>query len=95
MSGGSFNYLCYAEPNELINKIDDMTAIEEELIKRGFTDVAKDTRRLIEYILSANNKISVLFENLNDVFRAVEWRESRDIGEDDLLREIEKYRNGG
>jgi hypothetical protein len=94
MSGGSFNYLCYSEPNELINKIDDLTELEDELIRHNYTDIAKDVRRLIEYVLSAQNRISVLHENLRDVFHAVEWYVSADIGEDSLIKELEKYRNG-
>ena len=49
MSGGSFNYLCYAELSELLNRISDLEDIERELIELGYTDIAKDTRRLIEY----------------------------------------------
>jgi hypothetical protein len=92
MSGGSLNYLCFSEPNDLINKIDDMEEVEAELFNRGYKDIAKDVRRLIEYVLSAHNRISVLQENLNDVFHAVEWYRSADIGEDSLLKAFEEYR---
>lgn len=95
MSGGSFNYLCYTEIPDLINKTADMEDMEEYLIKMGYTDIAKDVRRLIEYCKSAEIRMSVLFENLQGVFRAIEWKVSGDIGEDSLVEKLEKYRAGG
>ena len=92
MSGGNFNYLCYAELSELLNRISDLEDMERELTELGYTDIAKDTRRLIEYCISAKNCIGVLFEQLNDVFYAVEWYRSADIGKDSLLKHLEKYR---
>ena len=94
MSGGSLNYLCFAEPTELINRVGDMEEVEAELIRRNYLDIAKDVRRLIEYTLSAHNRISVLQENLNEIFRAVEWYHSADIGEDSLIKRFDQYRNG-
>lgn len=60
MSGGSHNYLCYTEFPEIMNRTSDMVDVEKELIKLGYTDIAKDVRRLIEYCLTAENAISVL-----------------------------------
>ena len=93
MSGGSFNYLCYAETPDILCRTSDMEAIESVLIKIGYTDIAKDVRRLIEYCLSAENRISVLSEQLNEVFHDVEWYSSADIGEVTLIEGLEKYRN--
>lgn len=96
MSGGSFNYLCYKESlSELSGHICDLEDMRECLIKHGYCDIAKDTQRLIEYIKSAEVRVETLAEMLSDVFRAVEWYESGDIGIDSLMREVEKYRNGG
>lgn len=94
MSGGSFNYLCYKEVSDLFHAVDDLEDVEQYLIKRGDKDIAQDVRRLIEYILSAENRIGVLKDNLEDVLHAVEWRESGDWGESSLQRELDRYRNG-
>ena len=51
-------------------------------------------RRLIEYINSAENRISVLHEQLAGVFRAVEWYVSGDTGQDSLRKALEDYRRG-
>lgn len=94
MSGGSLNYLCYTETNELFEwgKVLDMEKAEHLLIQKGYIDIARDVRRLIEYIKTAENRVGILFENLKDVFHAVEWYESCDIGEDSLQKALEKYR---
>lgn len=95
MSGGSLNYLCFAEMNELFNRFDDMEYAEEFLLKNGYEDIARDVRRLIEYLKTASNRIGVLQEQLNDVFHAIEWYKSADIGEKSLVARLEEYRNKG
>lgn len=93
MSGGSFNYLCYKETPELFNAIGDLEDVEQYLLQRGDKDIAKDVRRLIEYIESAENRVDVLRENLAGVFKAVEWRSSGDWGEESLQRALDIYRD--
>lgn len=92
MSGGSLNYLCYKGPDELFNYIEEMEAVELVLLGHGAQDIARDVRRLIEYVKSAEIRIAVLAENLRGVFKAVEWYSSGDYGKDSLLDQLEKYR---
>ena len=92
MSGGSINYLCYAE--DVINRTNDMEDVEKILISLGYIDIATDVRRLIEYCKTAEIRINVLFEQLEDVFHDVEWYESADIGKETLIKTLEKYRSG-
>ena len=95
MSGGSHNYLCYAEIPDILSRTSDMESMEQSLLSLGYTDIAKDVRRLIEYCLSAENRISVLFEQLEDVFHAIEWYDSGDIGKESLIERLEQYRSAG
>ena len=92
MSGGSHNYLCYAEMPDIIGRTADMEEMEQNLIELGYTDIAKDVRRLIEYCKSAQIRIGVLFEQLEDVFHDVEWYHSADIGKKTLIKRLEAYR---
>lgn len=94
MSGGSLKYLCYKEPEELFNYTGELEDVENILLRYGYTDIARDVRRLIEYIKSAHVRIDVLSEQLKDVFHAVEWRESCDYGDDTLIEHLELYRTG-
>jgi hypothetical protein len=95
MSGGSHNYLCWANMPDIMGRTADMEEMEQDLIKLGYTDIAKDVRRLIEYCKSAENRIGILFEQLEDVFHDVEWYHSADIDKDDLIKTLEQYREGG
>ena len=70
MSGGSLNYLCYKEPPELFNHLEDLEMAEQCLLANGYKDIAADVRRLMEYIKSAENRIGVLAEQLNNVLQA-------------------------
>jgi hypothetical protein len=95
MSGGSWNYLYCKDVDELMNG--SSTELLQDMVDRlnsaGFKDVAKDTQRLVEYIKSASIRIETLFEVLSPVFKAVEWFDSGDWGEETLNNEILKYRN--
>lgn len=94
MSGGSFNYLYCKDGAELFNYVSDIEDIEAALIKLNYIDVAKDTRRLIEYLKTALVRIDVLNEQLKPIFRAVEYYYSSDIGKESVHKAIEKYRDG-
>ena len=94
MSGGSLNYLFVREPSDLFERIEDLEEVEHELLSRGYADIARDVRRLIEYIQTAENRIEVLFCQLRDVFKAVEWNLSGDSGDAALERVLEQYRKG-
>lgn len=94
MSGGSLNYLYCKEPSQLFFYIEDIEQVEAFLMQKGYADIARDVRRLIEYIKSAENRIGVLSDQLNDVFHAVEWYISADYGPDTLADKLEKYRMG-
>lgn len=95
MSGGSWNYLCYKDIDELMNgsSTELLQDMADRLNSAGFEDVAKDTQRLVEYIKSASIRIETLFEALSPVFKAIEWFDSGDWGEETLNNEILKYRN--
>jgi len=95
MSGGSFNYLyCKENIDDLLYHTDDLDNMREALIKYGYEDIAKDTQRLIEYIKSAEVRVTVLAKKLQGVFKAVEYYESSDWGKDTMLKKLEEYRNG-
>lgn len=94
MSGGSFNYLYCKDTPDLFEAVEDLEGVELHLLQRGDEDIARDVRRLIEYIKTAENRISVLRENLAEVFKAVEWRASGDWGDERLQQALDTYRNG-
>ena len=96
MSGGCMNYLYIKEVPDLLtaDSVADMEITEALLLSKGYKDVAKDVRRLIEYINSAENRIEVLHKQLSSVFHAAEWYLDGDYGNETLARVVEKYRRG-
>jgi hypothetical protein len=80
---------------DIIGRTADMEDMEQILIAMGYTDIAKDVRRLIEYCKSAEIRIGVLFEQLENVFHDIEWYHSGDIGEETLIKRLKRYRKGG
>ncbi len=95
MSGGSYNYLYCKEPEEFMNYTGDLEDMSDQLNQLGYEDVARDMRRLLEYIKSAKIRIEVLSKKLSPVMKAVEWYDSADWGLETLDKEIQKYREGG
>ena len=96
MSGGSWSYLYLKGVDELVQyeSIGLLEEMSDYLNLNGYEDVAKDVRRLVEYIKSARIRIETLHEMLSPVFKAVEWYHSSDCGKDSVRRAIEAYRNG-
>jgi len=94
MSGGSYDYLYCKECDELFtySSIRTLEEMESRFLELGYEDVAKDFRRLIEYIKSANNRVEVLGGQLNEMMHDIEWYDSGDIGADTLAKKVEKYR---
>lgn len=97
MSGGSYDYLYCKEAHELFeyNNIRTLTEMEQRFLELDYEDIARDFRRLIEYIKSANNRVQVLAEHLNELMHDIEWYDSCDIGEETLVKSVERYRQRG
>ena len=57
MSGGSYDYLYCKECHELFaySNVRTLEEMESRFLELGYEDVAKDFRRLIEYIKYLNN----------------------------------------
>ena len=76
------------------SNIETLEEMADYLNQNGYEDVAKDTRRLVEYIKSAKIRVETLFEMLSPVFKAVEWYCIGDLCKDRVGKLIEEYRNG-
>lgn len=92
MSGGSYDYLYCKDTEELFSKAIEFDEMAETLEKLNCLDVARDMRRLSEYIKSAYNRVDVLAAQLKPIMKAVEYYEDCDISEDSLKATVEEYR---
>ena len=90
MSGGSFNYLCYAEDlSDRVGSIEDMARHLEEYL--GAEDAAVATRGVVAKLKQANDSADVLRE----VWKAVEWWQSGDWAKDQAAEALAEWRCGG
>jgi len=95
VSGGSYDYLCYAEPDEYPQKLHDFERMADRLARLGFHDPSVETFALIGDIRSFRARMEATKKRLADVWRAVEWYDSCDYGLDQVGEAVAKYRGGG
>ncbi len=92
MSGGSFNYLCFAMPSDLFEKRGDLKDMVDELSGRGYIDAAQETETISLILDHFQVLMQARLDRLCDVWQAVEWHVSGDYSKDQVETEIAKYR---
>lgn len=93
MSGGSYNYLCYSDFEQLIERQGDLEAMSARLAGLGWAeDAARETEELIVLLRQWKVRAETRVERLKDVWHAVEWWDSSDYGEDQVRQAVATYR---
>ena len=92
MSGGSYNYLCYNDAEDILNKQADIAVMRDRLIGLGFSDAAKETETILLISDQYTVRMEARLERLNGIWHAVEWMDSNDSGIEEVEKEIKKYR---
>lgn len=93
MSGGSYEYLCFKTADELTQQTEMLKKMSERLAGLGYAqDAAKETEELLTIINQYLVRADVRIERLNRVWKAIEWWDSCDSGEDDFKIELARYR---
>ncbi len=96
MSGGSYNYLCHADVEQLFNKIPDLEDMADRLSALGYaSDAARETMEALLIIRQYEDRVTVISERLQGVWKAVEWWDSCDSDEDGVKTALERYRGIG
>lgn len=94
MSGGSYNYLCYKDIEQIQESgMDDIKEMQERLVELDALDVAKETEQLILDIKAFQVRTQAKLDRLSKVWYAVEWFDSADSGIEHFQDELNKYRN--
>lgn len=92
MSGGSFDYL-YSK--DLGSLIEEPYLVESMYDRLQEIPQAKETLKKTEELLQKIQDIRNFYkENEGEFYRvwkAIEWYDSHDTGEEDMLKEIENY----
>lgn len=96
MSGGSYNYLCHKEATDLFEAEGDLEGMSSRLAGLGYAkDAARETEELLLILRQVRVRIQARADRLNRIWRAVEWWDSCDVGEDAVKEALAKYREPG
>lgn len=94
MSGGSYDYL-FAKDCDLglLDAEHHIQRMAERLAGLGYAeDAARETEELLLLIRQAKVRIQTRADRLSGVWKAVEWWDSGDSGEENVMNELERYR---
>lgn len=93
MSGGSYNYLCFVDIDDIFNREFDLSTMRDRLAGLGYAqDAAAETEDLILILRQVRVRLQARIDRLEGVWRAVEWWDSGDSGEEALMQELNRYR---
>lgn len=86
MSGGSYNYLCWA-CEELSSRTSDLVAMAARLERSGYYAPARATRNVLLLLEGVQEAARAL----EDVWHAVEWADSGDYSEDQVREAVAEF----
>ena len=93
MSGGSYNYLCYADPSDLLQKHgQDLRDMVSSLSAAGASDASKETETIIAILDHFRDRMQARVDRISGVWRAMEWWHSGDISEEQFKEALAEYR---
>jgi hypothetical protein len=109
MSGGSFNYLCHREADELLVRqqdIRDMVDFLNQMIysarKTGKAPetwllqaekAKRETLELLLFIEQVEKRLNGYLDRLSPVWKAIEWWQSGDWSKDQFEEALKEYEN--
>ena len=93
MSGGSYNYICFADVVDLFHNQRNIESMYDRLHSLGYADdAANETIDMLVMIRDAYSTIENYRKRLEPVWKAVEWWDSNDSGEEEVKKALDEYR---
>lgn len=93
MSGGSYDYLCVKDADELFHMEEQLQRMAARLAGLGYAeDAAMETEDVLAAVRQARVRLNARISRLGRVWRAVEWWDSGDYAEDQVRTAVEEYR---
>lgn len=93
MSGGSYDYLCYKEVNQLMEYQEILEQMAGDLAELGYAaDVAAETWDIIYTLRAFQTRMQVALKRMEPIWHAKEWWQSSDYGEEQFKQVLEEYR---
>lgn len=95
MSGGSYDYLEFSlssDPSDAFKRVDDLERMQARLAELGYGPESSEMGELVMIIKQVLLVVEARVEALAPIMRAVEWLDSGDSVDEDLLNAIKKHR---
>jgi hypothetical protein len=91
MSGGSFDYLCYKDPEDLFYHLDTIKEMEDKLRELGCTKGADATKAFHDDIKDTYARFLKTREALSTIWHAVEWGEDNDYNPEQVQEILNRF----
>lgn len=91
MSGGAYDYLCYAAPEDLLQRISDIEAIRERAAELGYSKLEQKIQILVKTCEDTQSALMTQMEVLQSALHTIEWFDSGDIGEEECRTLLSQY----
>lgn len=98
MSGGSYDYLFMKDPDELLHSHhqENIESMAARLAGLGYAqDAALETENVLLILRQFEVRMRARLDRLSGVWKAVEWWDSCDSGEDSVKEALARYRESG
>lgn len=86
MSGGSYAYLCDADPTDVLGRMPRLRDMADRL--DGLCPAAAEKTRAI---MALYDELDQRIDELKGIWKAVEWRDSSDWSEEQPMEAVAKY----
>lgn len=91
MSGGSYDYLCFRDEHDIFGHLGNLRDMADRL--DGLCpEAAAETRALFDGPRSLLAELQTRIGRLDELWKAVEWRDSNDWGDDQLANAVATFR---
>lgn len=90
MSGGSYDYLCHKDADEILGAAKDLRRMANRL-DRVCAEAAAETRAIFDGLGSTYSELEKRIDRLRDLWKAIEWRDSSDWGEQAVIDAVKAY----
>jgi len=91
VSGGSYNYLCHADADDILRMHSSLRSMADRLDELC-PEAAAETRAIFDGPGSLYAELEARIARLKGLWKAVEWRDSCDWSEDQLTAAVEEFR---
>lgn len=92
MSGGSYNYLCSRQPDELLDRREDIESARDELVSLGAPDVGQVLTDILTLASDYRAAVESKMASVYTVLHELEWWQSNDHVEEDFRAALAEYR---